>query len=270
MRLEDIKDYFVLRTMVENPLEIVRFRKEKNRKKDLLVQFRDGRKLRLKGGSDNRHVFQRIYLRDEYRLNDLAAMSLSCVVDLGANVGFFSSRIAAFSQKVICYEPVTDNFNQLKDNLKDLTNVYPVRKAVAGSSGTIRLYSPQYDGATGRYSILEKSDGNIENAYEEVPCITLDQLFEEHEINRCDLLKIDVEGAEYDILGAANDQTFSRIDRIYGEYHHPLPGDPVRNIESLSALLRKQAFRVEIIPNKKAKDYGLFFAVKGHLISVSE
>ena len=49
--------------------------------------------------------------------------------------------------------------------------------------------------------------------------ISLDTLFAHHDVIRCHLLKLDCEGAEYDILYAASRPTLDRIDAIAADYH---------------------------------------------------
>src|SRR5688572_25562845 len=49
---------------------------------------------------------------------------------------------------------------------------------------------------------------------------TLADIFRDHGIDRCDLLKLDCEGAEYRILYSAPRDVLDRIDHIILEYHH--------------------------------------------------
>lgn len=262
MRCEDIIDYFKLRSIAANPLEIIQFRKNQRKGLTLVIQFLNGHRLCVLGGTDQRHIFQRVYLRDEYRLDRHLSRNWECVVDLGANAGFFSTRVASFCRRVISYEPISDNFTQLKKNVEGLSNVFHVQEAVAGEPGTVRIYRPLYSGSTGRHSIYHEGDSDARREFEEVPCITLDQLFDRHQITRCDLLKIDVEGAEYDILRATSKETFSKIHRIFGEYHPVGSNDRRMRVESLASHLQNEAFEVEVVPKRKKKNYGLFFAVR--------
>ena len=68
-----------------------------------------------------------------------------------------------------------------------------------------------------------------------VPATTLDRLFEDHRIGRCDLLKIDCEGGEFEILFAAGPGTLARVRRICLEYRDGATafrhGDLVRFLE---------------------------------------
>ena len=262
MRLEDIKDYFKLRRIAANPWEIMRFRKMHRHGKTLEVKLLDGHRLYIRGGGEERHTFHRVFLRDEYRLNKHRHVSWDCVVDLGANVGFFSCRVAPLARRVICYEPVPGNFAQLKRNVEGRQNIYPVCEAVAGKTGTLRLYRPKYDVWGTRYSMYHEANPNTSKDFDEVPSITLDQLFDRLQIGRCDLLKMDVEGAEYDILWTTSEETFSRIRRIYGEYHQVHSHESEMNTGNLNSFLRSKGFEVEVVTKRRKVNYGLFFAVR--------
>ena len=69
MRIEDIHNFFTLRQITSNPFEIIRFRKNRNIENLLEVQFLNGPPVYLRGGTRDFHLFHRIYLRDEYRVN---------------------------------------------------------------------------------------------------------------------------------------------------------------------------------------------------------
>ena len=73
-------------------------------------------------------------------------------------------------------------------------------------------------------------------------------------------MKIDAEGAEYDMLYAASDKTLSRIARIHGEYHNVLVHDERAHIETLTAYLRRNGFAVETWAEPRIPNHGLFFA----------
>ena len=107
-----------------------------------------------------------------------------------------------------------------------------------------------------------ETNPNTSGEFTDVPAITLDQLFSRHSIARCDLLKIDVEGAEYEILLTTTDETFSKICRIYGEYHEFHPNKSLMDGGTLSSFLRSKGYEVQLVPKRKRIDHGLFFAIK--------
>jgi hypothetical protein len=68
----------------------------------------------------------------------------------------------------------------------------------------------------GKHSLIPS--GNSAGSVE-VECVTLSQVFKENNIDYVDFLKMDCEGAEYEILKAMEEETGSKIGRIAMEYH---------------------------------------------------
>jgi FkbM family methyltransferase len=262
MRLEDIADYYKLRKVCENPSQVLRFRKVKDKSKHLTVKFKDGYKIFIQAGTDQYHTFHRVFLRDEYQISQCAQEKMKCVVDLGANVGYFSTRIAALAEKVICYEPIASNVEKIKMNRDGRKNIEIVNKAVAGKKGFIKMFKPHAESWSCRYSMIFHEYSKSESEFEPVECITLDELFEEHRIETCDLMKMDIEGAEYETLYNTNNNTFKKISRIVGEYHFIDKDNKENNIQSLKTYLTNNGYRVETMPNKRKDNVGLFFCEK--------
>jgi FkbM family methyltransferase len=260
MRIEDIHDYFALRRFTENPWEILRFRKRQKAGDELEVRLKGGAPLYVRGGVTDFHMFHRIYLRDEYRVARHPAGSFSCVVDLGANVGLFSARASELARRVVAYEPFPENFACLQKNVAFRKNVEAVPEAVAGRTGMLKLYRPHNESNSGSYSSFVYDDRALSEVFDEVPAVTLNALFERHAIDCCDLLKMDVEGSEYEILHAAGDAVLERIQRIHGEYHNVRPEDPGTRIENFGAHLESKGFVFEAVPHRRKENHGLFFA----------
>jgi FkbM family methyltransferase len=74
-----------------------------------------------------------------------------------------------------------------------------------------------------------------------IKLLTLEQLFAETTTDYCDLLKMDCEGAEYDILLTAPDSVLRRIRAIVCEYHSTSQHGPAQLLERLT----ESGFRVE-------------------------
>jgi FkbM family methyltransferase len=259
VKLNDLSDYVALRRIVANPWETIRFRKKKSREHcRLVVQMFDGPPLHVRGGTNDFHIFHRIFLRDEYHLDGHAGWE--CVVDIGGNVGLFAIRAAAIARRVITYEPVSDNFEQLTVNCAGRDGVEAVRAAVAGSPGRLRLYRPVDHSFSGRHSAYRDLAGLMTDDYDEVDAVTLDELLRRHEIAHCDLLKIDCEGAEYEILHGASDDAFARIDRIHAEYHNVSPDDPRTRIADFEAFLQGKGYATTVEPHRRHPNQGMIFA----------
>jgi len=90
---------------------------------------------------------------------------------------------------------------------------------------------------------------------EKVQAITLEKLFEDEKIEHCDLLKMDIEGTEYEVLGSDSFANVSpKIDAVVGETH----AWAGRNPNQLRDSLENNGFKYQTIPN----DASLFVGVK--------
>lgn len=129
------------------------------------------------------------------------------IVDAGANTGLTSVHYAnAYpSATIVAVEPDAANFEVLRRNAAPYPNVRPVRAALWSESRPVALTDPGL-GAWG----FRVGDGRP--ATQQVPGVTLDRLLAEHALDRVDLLKVDIEGAEREVF----DQSAGWIGRVDG------------------------------------------------------
>lgn len=179
------------------------------------------------------------------------------VIDVGANIGAFAvtAARAAANGRVYAVEPEPDNFALLCGNVRrnGCRNVTPVRAAVADAAGEVAL-SLSADNAAG-HSVQRRHGGRDVM----VPAVTLGGLLDEYRIERCDFLKLDCEGAEYDILYGLPPAYFPRIRRLALEYHAS-PDEKRGKGDELVAFLRGVGFRVDLYTSVVGSRNGLIFA----------
>jgi FkbM family methyltransferase len=161
------------------------------------------------------------------------------VVDIGGNIGAFATYAATVcrASQVLVFEPFPPNFAMLTRNVEEnrLQNVTCVNEAVAGARGRMPfLVHPKNAGA---HHLLAPGECG---AMVEVQCCTLADMFERFALEVIDYLKIDCEGAEYEILNASAAPLLKRVRRISMEYHkHPSLGP-----NDLETLLGENGFEV--------------------------
>ena len=128
--------------------------------------------------------------------------------DVGAQIGYLSLVMANAAQRrtrVVAFEPEELNTQRFASNmaLNNITNVELVKKAVSNTSGVLKLYLSN-DNNAGTHSTIA-NDPNVGTAFEEVAAVALDEIVEQLKLGRLDMIKIDVEGAELEVIqGAKN------------------------------------------------------------------
>jgi FkbM family methyltransferase len=145
------------------------------------------------------------------------------IVDLGSHIG---ASIAFFRQRhpaaeIHGFEPDPDSFARLQANVAALEGVTIDPRAVAAGAGEAVLNASPNSVAS---SLLARNGGGRPVA---VRTVGLDGILEELGLERIDLLKLDVEGAEWDVL--ANARRLDAVQAIAGELHPKLvPVPPER------------------------------------------
>jgi FkbM family methyltransferase len=178
------------------------------------------------------------------------------VVDLGANIGRYaiiaSKRVGA-NGKVIAIEAHSNNFKIIKKNIRinRLTNVIPLNFAVSSKETKMKLYTPDEElGYTMHHSIMfdylsPRFKMKTGKKYVEVNANTLDNLLQQNGINHADInwIKIDVEGAEFEVLkGATNVLSKSKDIVLIVEVHGSANNN---NYKSIVELLDSYNFNIE-------------------------
>ena len=163
------------------------------------------------------------------------------VVDVGAHHGFYAIKAAkavSSSGKVIAIEPHPDNFRRLMINvsLNKIKNVIPIKAICADSCGQGRLYVHPH--LSVMHSIVFPQQNSIT-----VKQVTLDALLESLGVERVDILKLDVEGAEIKVLrGASNLLRRKKILRIVAELH----SDAL--LKCFMKMLKRHHFHIKAYP----------------------
>lgn len=137
-----------------------------------------------------KEVWSGIYERDaQVSLGDV-------VVDAGAHIGSFSVKVADRVERVYAFEPEPSNYQLLHANALPYPNIKPLNVALWSSSGSMMLHHNMNH--VGAHSLLPLPEG-VSDYSIEVQTIRLDDVIED----RVDFIKMDVEGAEIEVLKGA-------------------------------------------------------------------
>ncbi|MBC7630274.1 FkbM family methyltransferase [Aeromicrobium sp.] len=153
------------------------------------------------------------------------------LVDIGAHIGCFSLQFVTRhpGARVEAYEPTPSTGSYLQANVEanGLSGQIAVhRRAVAATAG--QLVMADNGAGSGHNGVLHL--GEAGSVTIEVPCVSLADVFEAVG-GQVDLIKMDAEGAEYDIILNSSPESMSGVRRVVMEYH-ALPGHSFEELES--------------------------------------
>jgi FkbM family methyltransferase len=156
-------------------------------------------------------VLREVFVLEHYALPSDVAPEV--IVDLGSNVGisvlYFASRFPR--ARIVAVEAEPDAYARLRANTGHLERVTPVHAAIADHDGEAVIFSGDESWGASTIRAPEHSQQRV------VPAMTLDRLAAVHRLDRIDLLKMDVEGAEVPIVRTA--QALRRAGTVIFEFH---------------------------------------------------
>lgn len=189
------------------------------------------------------------------------------VVDCGANIGMSVLYFKGLypEARVLAFEPDPSAFACLRENVTGnaVLGIRIENAAVAGAEGETDFFYDRADPASLRMSIVRE---RMPKDRRTVTAVRLSRFLDEE----VDFLKLDVEGAELEVIGELSDAGKLRLVRqMLVEYHHHI----VRTQDSLSrllALLEDNGFGYQIeghidrpLPRERTQDVRIYGYRKG-------
>lgn len=212
----------------------------------VVYNARDGTKFLARAGTVDRYVINEIVFRGEYFPKGFSLEPDSTVVEIGGHIGIFAILAAKMVPlgRVHTFEPNPDNFNLLSANLaiNRIANVSARQEAVSDREGSITLYiDPANTGGHSIHRTRNTGDGIV------VRTTTLQDVVDQNGLRRIDFLKMDCEGAEYEILRTLPMDILASIRQIAMECHNLGDG---RDHRWVAGLLRRYGFDVVVKTEK--------------------
>ncbi len=224
-----------------------------------VVELCDGARFWVRSALDI-WILKETVIEREYERASLPLENGWTIVDIGAGLGDFAISVARrFPQsRVDAYEPLPNSFALLKENMKlnGVGNISAFPISVNGHEGVVEMHAPSSEPA---HSLTMPAATSPVLGSMQVPTISLDQVIDRLESGRCDYLKLDCEGSEYEILFNVSPATLQRIQHICLEYHdwmtHYTHAD-------LRHFLEQHGFAVACQPSRAHRGLGLLYAVR--------
>ncbi len=227
---------------------------------------------------------QEIFEERTYLRHGITVGPGDTVLDVGANVGvaaaFFAEECGAGS--VHSFEPVGPVFEMLVKNVGSIAACTPHSVGLSDHPGDVSFtYYPGAAAMSSRYAepvrdrqmvkdVLtcsgvepDEADERLEGDFDAEPVVcrmtTVSRFLAEQGVETVDLLKIDVERAEFDVLGGIEDSDWPRIRQVVAEVH-----DFDGRLVKMERLLEAKDFRVfaEQEAMMRSTDVHMVYAVR--------
>mgnify|MGYP001602217114 CR=1 FL=1 len=167
----------------------------------LLLKTRLGPAFNIRAGSSDMAEVAAIFSNSEYPKCIFPRKKGCTIVDLGASIGSFSIYIASildkYNPRIYAIEPSSENYNLLLENItknKMLSVISPVQAAVSDHNGKALL------NIMGPKDTFRISSGKENNNCEVCKSYSFRSLCKAIKVEKIDLLKIDIEGAEFEVI----------------------------------------------------------------------
>jgi FkbM family methyltransferase len=193
-------------------------------------------------------TIKEIFYLQDYTPSGFEINKGDTVVDIGAHWGVFIAYAKVRgANKIIAFEPDKNNYKKTMFLIKqnNLRNITVKNLAISSKKGYMTLMSESNSRRNSLY--FQQTEFPSEITYSKVQTININNALEN--INKIDFLKIDAEGAEFDIIKSCNKETFSKIKTIVLEYHL----FDNHHIDELESILKKHYSICKNIPSKNSR-----------------
>ena len=214
-----------------------------------IAKFRNGTKCIIRDKSDA-VVFLENFFLNAYDLEEgFDIKENDVIIDIGAHVGYFTVYAAQKVKdgKIISFEPSKESFQVLENNLKinSIQNVIAENLGVRSKSGDSTLYIDK------NHEIGDSMFSNDDSLTKEnVQVTSIPEIVKKHKIESIDLMKLDCEGAEYEIILELPPSILNTIKKIAMEVHD-IENYSISDIENFLTKNNFQVKRKYLLAQKK-------------------
>jgi FkbM family methyltransferase len=177
------------------------------------IQLPGGLRFFFRGSSDL-GVISHFYRRGYY-IEDMVSHPIKRIVDCGANIGTEAARFLIHYPKaqVVAIEAEQANFDCLQRNQASDGRLTIIRGAVWPSDARLAVApDPNHPGCNQAYLVVEATEGS-----NTVPAWTIAGIMRKMEWDSIDILKLDIEGAEYELFSSNVESWISHVGAIIFE-----------------------------------------------------
>ena len=211
------KDYVI----TDDRMEIIKNLIKDERAQHIVLNMEfNGADLSLRIDDSDIRVFKQIFVDNEYDSLNLPETAKT-IIDLGANIGlsalFFIKKFP--TSRIVAVEPDAVNFLIMEKNLEKFSkSISFLQAAIWPTDGEVSLVEEDDDhsslGAWGYRT--EASNGNSGLS---VKAVTIPTIMKQYNMDFVDILKVDIEGAEYELFEKNYEDWIDKVGLIIIETH---------------------------------------------------
>ena len=208
---------------------------------EMYAKLRNGLVFHMKSSSFDLPILYQIFWNNVYDLSIIKNIQKPKILDIGGHIGMFAGFAASRVKDatIYSYEPDPANTPLFKENIKvnGLNERVKLKEvAVCAERGERKLYINPTNTSMNNMFQPKASRGMTESIT--VPCITLQDILKEYNVNIFDYAKIDCEGSEYELLLNASQDVLNALPRMIIEWH----GNTEHTPEELVSFLKKSGY----------------------------
>jgi FkbM family methyltransferase len=204
----------------------------------------------------NYSPFIDLFYKDEYN-GKIVVTEDDVVYDLGANVGVFTMW-SLRAKQIYSFEPT----NYLIPHLYETFHTYHPRVIIYDKAITGRHEIKQFN--MGKHSVANSlyTDLGNPNAVD-VQCINIEQFINENGLQQPTLMKVDIEGSEYEMFDSITDEFIKSVNTWIVEFHYNYEDKAEQIIHRLLNLgFNVEMKKGDVLKNHEYKCMGTFIAKK--------
>ena len=170
--------------------------------------------------------------------------SNSIILDIGANVGDIADLLfKKFNSNIFCYEPNIGCCKYMINRFKNNPKIKVFNFAVSNFTGTSFLYfhkkAKDIFDYNQRSTLKPQKDGIDINKKISVKCLDIKKILSAHE--KIDLIKLDVEGSEYEIMPKIIENK-EKVEMVICETHGNPEGKKIPNADGSKLVIKNQVW----------------------------
>ncbi len=176
--------------------------------------------LKIRRGDSDIRVYKQIFIDETYYFLPQYFIP-DVIIDAGANVGYSPIWFASMfvNSKIIAIEPVSSNFSILKENCLPYKNIIPIKAGLWFEKSILKIQ----DRKTGSWGFQTIASDDLK--LEGIESVTVSELIDCYNLNKIDIFKIDIEGAEFELFNFNSEKWISYVNIFMIETHDKIkPG----------------------------------------------